>query len=399
MGRNADKRKAKKHGGGDAAVVDDDEDQRAGDGADALFASDGPRSLAGDLDIPSGPVDGSLAKALFRLTCLLSVRDAHGVPAENLARVASDIAAIVEADTVSLLKLEPGDDIMPARLALLGSHGLAPVDEGLVTFELGDGVAGHVAMTGAPMRIEDAPRDPRFHRLYGQRTEIGSLLAIPLRYPASGPGRVLGVVTASRREIRAFSDGDQDRLTAVADSLAQDFEQTRLLFDAVNDPLTGLGSRLSLLVALPREVEIARRYRTDLSLLMFDVDGLRTLNAHGRGPGDRFLVEAGRRLRGSLRAADLAVRLGADELAVLLPMTAANPARALAKRLVRALQQPVPGLEADAPTWSVGVATLAVADEDALGLLWRCDEAVAAAKGQGGNTIVTAPVKRPPLPD
>ena len=171
------------------------------------------------------------------------------------------------------------------------------------------------------------------------------------------------------------------------------------MFDAVTDPLTGLGSRLALLVALPREVEIARRYRTDLSLLMFDVDGLAAVNTKSRASGDRVLVEAGRRLRASLRAADLPVRLGADELAVLLPMTPANAARGLAKRLVRTMMQPVPGVDGDAPTWSVGVATLAVADEDALGLLWRCDEAVASAKGQGGNTIVTAPVKRAPLPD
>ncbi|HEY4219884.1 MAG TPA: sensor domain-containing diguanylate cyclase, partial [Myxococcota bacterium] len=363
MGRNADKRKAKK-GGTDAPSEESAPVAVSTTSQEGPAISRGPRSLAGDFEMPLDGDDGSISRALFKVTCLLAVRDGQGVPRENLARVASEVAGIVEADTVSILRLERGDDVLPARLALLGSHGLAPVDEGLVTFELGDGVAGQVALSGQAMSIEDAPRDPRFHRLYGQRTEIGSLLAVPLRYQK----RVLGVVTASRREIKAFSLADQERLRGVCDSIAQDLEQTRLLFDAVTDPLTGLHSRLSLLVALPREVEIARRYRTDLSLLIFDADGLGAVNAKlGRPAGDRVLVEAARRLRASLRAADLPVRLGGDELAVLLPMTPANASRALAKRLSRALAQPVPGHDGEPPTWSVGVATLAVADEDALG--------------------------------
>lgn len=392
MGRNADKRKARKlqvsgSQEGPAEVSGSAVEAEAERGG----GQRGPRSLAGDLEIPGEILDGSLARALFKVTCLLAVRDAQGVPPENMARVASEAAAIVEADTVSILRLERGDDVLPSRLVLIGSHGLAPADKGLVTFELGDGVAGQVALSGEAVSIEDAPRDARFHRLYGQRTEIGSLLAVPLHYG----GRTLGVITASRREIRAFSDDDRDRLQLVAASIAQDLEQTRLLFDAVTDPLTGLGSRLSLLVALPREVEVARRYRTELSLLILDVDGLRAVNErHGRKVGDRFLMEAGRRLRAALRGADLPVRLGADELAVLLPMTSANNARAVAKRLVRTLAQPVGGLDGVTATWSVGVATLAIADEDALGLLWRCDEAVSAAKTEGGDCIMTAPARR-----
>jgi diguanylate cyclase len=169
-------------------------------------------------------------------------------------------------------------------------------------------------------------------------------------------------------------------------------EQTRLLFDAVTDPLTGLGSRLSLLIALPREVEVARRYRTDLSLVVLDLDGLAAVNEkHGKLAGDRVLIESGRRLRGALRAADLAVRLGGDEFAALLPMTSSNNARALAKRLLKTMAQPVVG--EDALKWSLGVSTLA-ADEDALGLLWRADMAVDDAKREGGDRFHAAPMPR-----
>ena len=106
MGRNADKRRARKMGSAPGA---DDSDE---EGAAAPVGE--ARSFLAGLEIPSGVVlDGSLAKALFKVTCLLSVRDARGVSAENLARTASEVAAIVEADTVSLMRLEHGDDVVP----------------------------------------------------------------------------------------------------------------------------------------------------------------------------------------------------------------------------------------------------------------------------------------------
>jgi diguanylate cyclase (GGDEF)-like protein len=412
MGRNADKRRARKTGGstsGEGVAV---EDAAAGPDTKGLekkgpdkagddkrrAAADRPLSLS-TLEIPHD-ADGSVARALFRITCLLSVRDGRGVPAESLQRAAEEIAQIVEADAVSLFRLETGDDVAPTRLVLMGAHGIGSSPLLPASVELGDGIAGRVASTGQVVRVEDAPRDPRFTAIYGKKTTVGSLLAVPLSFKR----RLLGVLTVSRREIRAFSERDEERLAFVADAVAQDLEQARLLFDAVMDPLTGLHSRLSLLLALPREVDAAKRYRSELSLLLLDVDGLSEINrTQGRVAGDRVLIEAAARLRTALRGSDLPVRLGADELAVLLPSTSSNNARTVAKRLARALSEPLPALPATPGSsngaelrqrWSIGTATLGP-DEDAVSLLWRCDEALADAKAKGGDRIVTAPVHRP----
>lgn len=336
--------------------------------------------------------DGSLARALFRITALVGNAMAQP-PSTGLAamqQVAAAVASVVDADTVSLLRLEHGDgDLVPARLVLTAAHGLAPVDTGMVSFEVGDGLAGRVAQTGVAVRVDDAPRDPRFSRLYGQRTEIGSLMAVPLVVDK----KMLGVLTASRREIRAFSPRDEDRLRLVATTIAQDLEQSRLYRAAVADTLTGLMSRTALLHAFPREVDIARRYQTQLSVLLLDADGLSSLNeTHGRAAGDAFLREVAARLSKAVRAADVVARFGGDELAVLLPMTPANQARATAKRLLRALQQPpiTPSV-----TFTVAVGTLqGHVDEDGLGLLARVDAALLEGKKQGGNTIVSAAVDR-----
>jgi diguanylate cyclase (GGDEF)-like protein len=343
------------------------------------------------VEVQDDDEEGSLSHALFAVTALLG--EALARPQEKglegLRRVAAAVARVVDADTVSLLRLEPGDgDLVPARLVLTAAHGLHLVDVGLVRFDVGDGIAGRVALTGEAVRVDDAPRDPRFMRLHGQRTEVGSLLAVPL-----WAGRkLLGVLAASRREIRAFSPRDEERLKTTATAIALDLEQARLYREAVACPLTGLVSRVALLHAMPREVEIARRYQTQLSLVLLDADGLGTLNeTHGRTVVDQFLRDSAERLCRTVRAADLVARFGGDEIAVLLPMTPANQARATAKRLVRALT--TPPLQPSC-TWSAGVGTLQLhLDEDATGLLMRVDQAVLQAKAKGGNAIVGAAVE------
>jgi diguanylate cyclase (GGDEF)-like protein len=347
------------------------------------------RLLPPPVEVPDDD-DGTLARALFQVTSLLGTamsRPDVALPV-HMQKIAAAVARIVDADTVSLLRLEPGDgDLVPSRLVMTASHGLNVVDVGVVTFDVGDGIAGHVACTGDVVRVDDAPRDPRFSKLYGQRTEIGSLVAVPLR----ADKKILGVMTASRREIRAFSEVDEQRLLLTATTIAQDLEQSRLYREAVACPLTGLMSRVALLHHLPREVEIARRYQSQLSLVVLDVDGLSAFNAaHGRAAGDRFLRETAARLAKTVRAADLVARLGGDELCVLLPMTPANQARATAKRLSRVLTTPPiePGC-----TWSMAVATLqSHVDEDATGLLARADKALVEAKAGGGDAIVSAVV-------
>lgn len=402
MGKNADKRKARKQGSEDIDVSTLPTSASTPSAPSTSTATAGPtlsaappwwaeRLLPPPPEVP-GDDDGTLARALFSVTSLLGTALSRPdvALATHMQKIAAAVAKLVDADTVSLLRLQPGDgDLVPARLVLTAAHGLNVVDTGVVAFDVGDGIAGRVALTGETVRVEDAPRDPRFSRVYGQRTEIGSLVAVPLRFDR----KILGVLTASRREIKAFSPRDEDRLALVATSLAQDLEQSRLYREAVSCPLTGLMSRVALLHHLPREVDIARRYQTQLSMLILDVDGLSDVNAaHGRDAGDALLRESAKRLHHTVRAADLVGRLGGDELCVILPMTPPNQARATAKRLVRVLSTPP---LATPSTWSVAVGTLqSHLDEDAAGLLERLDRALVDAKAQGGNVIVSAPTER-----
>lgn len=332
----------------------------------------------------------SLAIELFRLTQRIGrSRDPQALRAA-LEEVSASIASILEADEVGFMRLLEGDGDSPARLQLVAAHGLEVGDEALVVFDVGTGLAGHVAQTGEAVRIADAPRDPRFAELYGQRTRIGSLLAMPL----VAHGKITGVVTATRQEIRGFQAGDEKRLKTIALSVGADLENASYLLKATTDAITGLGNRTKLLTALQRETDRARRYQAPLSLTLMDIDGLKAVNtAYGRDFGDRVLAQFGRRLSAMLRQSDTAVRFGKDEFVVLMPMTDVDGATDTATRMHEDLRDNPIVVDGQTVqlTLSAGIAAMLPDDDGSLDMLERADTAITTAKKLGGQHIVVQP--------
>jgi diguanylate cyclase (GGDEF)-like protein len=154
------------------------------------------------------------------------------------------------------------------------------------------------------------------------------------------------------------------------------------------DPLTGLGNPLAFEDRLEQETLRAARYGEPLSLLLVDVDGLKSINdRHGHGAGNRALQVVARALRTGARTTDLPARVGGDEFALLTPSTSRTSAAALGER-VRGL---VAGEGSPGLTVSVGVATLEGARASDRHLLWEAaDGALYEAKRRGRNRVVTA---------
>ena len=89
---------------------------------------------------------------------------------------------------------------------------------------------------------------------------------------------------------------------------------------AITDELTGLYNRHFLREQLPRLVAQATRHARPFAVISFDVDGLKRVNdSQGHQAGDDLLRRTGEALRTSLRAEDIAVRVGGDEFVALLP--------------------------------------------------------------------------------
>lgn len=166
---------------------------------------------------------------------------------------------------------------------------------------------------------------------------------------------------------------------------------------ATIDPLTGLTNRRGFFDAAAAEVDRARRYERTLTLLMLDADHFKRINdEYGHAGGDEALRHLATILAATLRASDLAGRLGGEEFAVLLPETDLAGARQLAQRLRMGIATSplLLGVVPVTLTVSVGVAPVAVnalqgsaAIEQALR---DADEAMYRAKAEGRNRVVMA---------
>jgi len=156
------------------------------------------------------------------------------------------------------------------------------------------------------------------------------------------------------------------------------------------DGLTGLPNRRAFEEALQREFSRASRYKRPLSLLMIDIDFFKRVNdTLGHLAGDAALRQVGALLRSNLRRDDLAARLGGEEFAVLLPEIDRSGAAIAAEKL-RRLVESRPILY-DTQRWpltvSLGVASRAVTDTEAIEVVRRADDMLYAAKREGRNRV------------
>lgn len=156
------------------------------------------------------------------------------------------------------------------------------------------------------------------------------------------------------------------------------------------DALTDLFNRRFLDETLQLELDRARRYKHDLSILMLDVDHFKKFNdQHGHDMGDRVLKAVALAMKASLRVTDFACRYGGEEFLMILPDTPACGALDTGERIRLAVEAlVVDGLKV---TISIGCATFPDFDTDTQGkLVEKADQALYEAKRQGRNCCAQA---------
>jgi len=161
------------------------------------------------------------------------------------------------------------------------------------------------------------------------------------------------------------------------------FEQVRSM--AVSDPLTGLANYRRLISVLEAELDRSRRTQRSFSIVLLDMDGLKTINDHyGHLTGSRALVRLGKILRNHSRAIDTAARYGGDEFALVLP----EAGKDLASRVVSRIRERL-AAETEPPALSVsaGVAAFPEDGDSPERLLGAADRALYAMKHRSGSSI------------
>ncbi len=215
----------------------------------------------------------------------------------------------------------------------------------------------------------EGPRAWRNHWLMVPLTnEAGTLTGI---IGADDPSDRLLPTRARLQALRLFADQAMSALEA-----AGRLERMREL--AERDPLTALANRRAL------EAFLAGSDADEMALLVCDLDHFKRINDQlGHDAGDETLVAFARLLERLVRTSDLAVRLGGEEFALVLPGADAATGLALAQELLRATRESFSRLP-HGLTVSVGIA----AGTQPTNLLREADRALSVAKRSGRDRAV-----------
>lgn len=160
----------------------------------------------------------------------------------------------------------------------------------------------------------------------------------------------------------------------------------------VLDALTEVPNRRGFYQALTPWMALARRPGLPTALIILNLDHFKRVNDdYGHAVGDMVLVAMVDVCKKQLRDSDLMGRLGGGEFAIQLPRTTQDDAMMVAERIRNAIALvPVKAEKAVINmTASLGVTTIR-ADDSAVSLFKRADEALREAKASGRNRVAEA---------
>jgi diguanylate cyclase (GGDEF)-like protein len=272
--------------------------------------------------------------------------------------------------------------------------------------ELGQTASATAIRTGEPivgrhLFTDPAYAGPAYATLRANALQKGyaSTTAFPLRLE----GEVLGALTMASADPDDFDEAEVKLLGELADDLAYGIANLRTRAQhhaaqatiarlAFYDTLTGLPNRTLLLEAVDAAIESARQQHRALALLHLEVGRFSEINkVLGYQSGDTLLQELGRRLARATEPSETLARVGEAEFALLLPHAGAEEAIEAARRLLRALHEPVEVAELmlDARV-GIGIALFPGHADDADALMRRAHAAMHQTKpARGGYAMYT----------
>ena len=169
------------------------------------------------------------------------------------------------------------------------------------------------------------------------------------------------------------------------------YSQTRYM--SVTDPLTGLYNRRHFEDCVEREFLRSKRYKSNLSFAIIDIDFFKKINdTYGHSCGDFVLKEVAYKILQTFRKTDMVFRYGGEEFTVIITETPMEKAVIPLERLRKAIYN-TEFLYRNQPvklSISIGVSEVNDSTETIHELFEKADKALYKAKENGRNQICTS---------
>ena len=210
--------------------------------------------------------------------------------------------------------------------------------------------------------------------------------------PMRGIGGIFGFILLSDTVLgTSYTESETTYLGRLIQLFSVGLQNTLNHQSSITDSKTSLFNHAYFMRRLEEELFRGRRYKTETSLLLMDIDFFKHLNdTHGHLAGDAALLEITKTLKGSLRIEDVLSRFGGEEFTLLLPTTPMPTAVEIAERLRAAVENlKIPyGEKTLSVTISIGCALSCPTDPLApQQILAQADEALYASKQNGRNRV------------
>ncbi|MFN6991646.1 MAG: GGDEF domain-containing protein, partial [Fervidobacterium sp.] len=159
-------------------------------------------------------------------------------------------------------------------------------------------------------------------------------------------------------------------------------EEVRRLLE--KDPLTGLLTRRVFNEQIERLYVSSKADRIPLSAISIDADNFKKVNdTYGHATGDEVLKSVGEVILKNVRLSDFPIRMGGEEILILLPQADVNAAYSIAERIRKKVEETFENKPYKV-TISLGVTQLK--GEDSIEtFLRRVDDALYISKSNGKN--------------
>jgi len=234
--------------------------------------------------------------------------------ADTMALISSKLSNIVPFSCCALFLYNEDSETLRCRFAT----GVEAETVQQLTIRNGHGLTGWVARNRRPL-VNARPSADFEAAGVSTHTVLQSALVCPLVFNE----RFIGTIAVYHVDNSVYTDDHRrllDRISEQAAAVIYNsivFEQTQE--DSLTDPLTGLPNTRFMFMHLTRELARAERLKSEVSLLVMDLDSFKDINdTYGHHVGDRALREIAGVLRAGIRPYDICVRYAGDEFIVVL---------------------------------------------------------------------------------